>query len=123
MKRFISILIFIPFVSKGQSFFELYARPSKVVSSNYTMALFDATLVVNTNSQNDTITLPPASLSYCSTNTSGLVYHIKNIGTNYVYLKPASGDSVEGSVSLFIISPGNASKEVQASTTHSYYIH
>lgn len=115
----------IPVHGKSQTLFEIFSRPSKLISGNYLMSLFDLTLVVNTNSSNDTITMPPCSLSYCTANQQGLIYCIKNVGSNFVYLKmtPSSADSIEGSPLLYLISPGNSSKQIQPVNTHNYYIH
>lgn len=112
-----------PFVAKSQTMFELYGRPAKIISSNYTMAQFDVTLIVNTNAGNDTLTLPAGTSSYSG--GEGLVYHIKNIGTNYVVLRisPSSGDSIENSISPVLINPQMSSKEVQPATIHSWFIH
>lgn len=123
MKNIIIVLLLLPFASQGQSLFDQYSRPGKVITGNYTVSLFDVFLVVNTTSQNDTLSLPLCSTTYDAVNQRGLIYHIKNIGTNYVYLKLNSGDSLEGSPNLFLVSPGNTSKEIQACNTKNFFIH
>src|ERR1700755_1406960 len=101
MKKIVFLCFFAPLLSKGQSMFEIFSRPSKIVSANYTMGVFDVSIVVNTNTQNDTVTLPLCSSTYDVANLRSLIYHIKNIDSNYVYLKVNSGDSLEGSPNLF----------------------
>jgi len=124
---FISMLLIIvlPMGLKGQSLFDIYSRPSKLISSNYSISLFDVTLVVNSNSGNDTLTLPAGAQAYSSANQTGLIYHIKNIGVNNVYLRvfPSSGDSIESSISIYLISPSMTSREVQPATIHSWFVH
>jgi len=125
MKKLLLFLLLIPAAAKCQTQFELNAKKVKVVSSNTTLGLFDIYTVVNTTAGNDTITIPPASSSWDGINNLAVVYHIKNIGVNSVYLRitPASGDSIEGSPNLFQIMPTNSSKEIQAASSHAYYIH
>ena len=126
MKRLIiAFILAAPIVGLAQTQFELYSRPVKIVNSNTTLGLFDIYTVVNTAAGNDTITLPAAASSWNGTNNIAIVYHIKNIGVNSVYLKvaAASADSIEGSPNLFQIMPTNASKEIQAANNHNYYLH
>jgi hypothetical protein len=125
MKQILAIILCLPLYGESQTLFELYSRPVKIVNSNTTLATFDIYTIVNTTTGNDTITLPPASTSYSAGSKSAVVYHIKNIGPNSVFLKVAiaSADSVEGSANLFEIMPAKASKEIQAADAHNYYIH
>ena len=123
MKYILLLLVVVSTRCIGQSQFELYARPAKTVSGNYTMLLFDVFLAVNTNSGSDTVTLPTAASAFSVPNSEGLIYHIKNVGNNSLYIKVASGDSLEGSPLLYLISPGNSSKEIQACNSKNFFIH